>query len=89
MSIVQATIKVRRGDGWPVRPVMDVIDGQTFNFIKAGPADDGRPEYAGETAWMFYGDLPEGAPAWIASGDLVFSHSPSPPPVVEGKPKSG
>ena len=82
MSIVRATIKVRRGDGWPVRPIMDVIDGQTFDFIESGPADEGRPEYAGETAWMFCGEWLKGAPAWIASGDLVFRDSPSPPPVV-------
>jgi hypothetical protein len=70
-----ATVKIRRGEGWPVKPEAEQLDGRHHLFIygcKVG--DDSDPRYAGETLWV--ADK-EGWPddceiVFIASGDLEF-----------------
>ena len=68
-----AMVRVRRGIGLEVRPEAEQVDGREFYFLRGWelPADHSR--YPGETAWMPLDDeWPRSAPAWIASGDLVF-----------------
>ena len=72
--VTTATIKIRRGADWNVRPELEQFDGQTvpFEFGWRITKED-RPQYAGEDAWIVARGHPlEQHVLWIASGDLVF-----------------
>ncbi|WP_371398928.1 hypothetical protein [Marinovum algicola] len=70
---IYATVRVRRGDGWDVRPVADLIDGKRHRFTRGWRIDrDDSSIYAGEVAWLPDREgWPLEAPAWLASGDLA------------------
>lgn len=75
---IEATVKVRRGPGWDVKPEGNCIDGQRVRLQYAWPIEEGdHSAYQGETAWMplnrdlMEGRWPRNWPAWLASGDLV------------------
>lgn len=69
-----ATIRLRSGDDWQIRPGCEAWDGrkvvvQPFWLIEP----DERSQYAGEFACNIV--HPKGWPAgWIASGDLADFH---------------
>lgn len=69
-----AAVKLRRGNGFVVRPEAEQINGKRHMFVEGwviAPGD--HSQYPGETAWVpATAGWPEGAPPWIASGDLVF-----------------
>lgn len=53
-----------------VRENAEQIDGKTYTFVYGWEAD--RADYIGEQVWLHADpDYPEGAPSWLASGDLV------------------
>jgi len=65
-----ATLKIRRGEGWKVRPEMEGFDGISLSLSAGWPIETGaREQYADEWAMIDEdGKLPV---AWIATGDLV------------------
>ena len=70
-------VKLRRGDGWNLKPEAEQLDGKVFDFCSGWEiTKDDSSIYAGEHAWV--PDLKSGypleAPAWIASGDLEPVH---------------
>lgn len=60
-----AIVRLRRGDGYVVRPEAESWDGREVEAEALWEIED-RPEYAGEWACRVEG-FPFG---WIASGDL-------------------
>lgn len=75
-----ATVRIRRGDGWSVKPEADLIDGRTHVFTRGWVmTEDDTSIYVGETAWLPEpAGWPVGAPVgWIACGDLEFAPSPT------------
>ncbi len=76
---ITATVCIRRGEGWSVRPSAELVDGNrfTFRFAWEITAEDSSL-YVGETAWTPWpmpiagkdSEWPMDAPSWIASGDL-------------------
>lgn len=69
---IVATVKLRRGDGWQVKPEAELVDGRrhTFTYGWEIEAEDSSV-YVDESAWVpERQDWPAEAPAWIASGDL-------------------
>lgn len=68
-----ATVKMRRGDGWHVKPCAEQIEGRRHRFLYGWKMDEGDTSlYAGEIAWIAdHADWPSDAPAWVASGDLA------------------
>jgi hypothetical protein len=71
-----ATLRIRRGDGFPpVRPEAEPYDGARvtveagWQFV--GEDADCRPEYAGEWAMLYVGESRKVGTGWTASGDLV------------------
>jgi len=74
--IAAARVKIRRDFG-EVRPEAEQLDGNTFFFKFAWVDDTGR--YDGEDIWQPWDkEYPQGAPAWIAEGDLDFDCDPLP-----------
>lgn len=75
-DVVEATISLRRLDGYPTREDVERFNGMRLRFVCAGPADcDNSDRYSGEMAmmpmdgtWLF---------GWIASGDLVDISRPT------------
>jgi len=76
----KAIFRIRRGDGWDVKPEMEPFDGAG---LIVSPGWDMGPEdtsiYIGEHAWTvrkINGKVPRGGfengPAWVATGDLEF-----------------
>lgn len=65
----RATVRIRRGDKWDVRPESEVLDGRIFTFQYGWTCDDSR--YLGEVAWMIV-DPGDWYGFWISSGDLDF-----------------
>lgn len=76
----KAIFRIRRGDGWAVKPEMEPFDGAE---LIVSPGWDIGPEdstiYVGEHAWTvrtINGNAPRGGlengPAWVATGDLEF-----------------
>lgn len=69
-----ATLRLRRGDDWNVRPGIEPYDGTTVTVEAGWPfvGEDAeqRPEYAGEWAMLYVGDSREIPGGWVASGDL-------------------
>jgi hypothetical protein len=74
-DIVSATINLREGNKYRLRPMAKAFDGQRLRFFVGYPVNDDalgvtREAYAGELAMMPIGDC--GWPyGWIASGDLT------------------
>lgn len=64
-----ATVRIRRGEGWEVRPEAEALDGQGRLFMASWQMDDNDP-YPGEWA-MTIEDGPPTRLLWVASGDLV------------------
>lgn len=71
-DVVEATIRIRRGDGWNVRPEAEYWDGRRLRFRAGWIMDEDDTEiYVGEWA-MIAQDVDEDFnPGWIASGDLT------------------
>lgn len=65
----EATVQIRRGDGWTVRPEAESLDGQRGTFTAAWVFDDDE-RYAGEVAMIFGREWGPVSFAWTASGDL-------------------
>jgi hypothetical protein len=65
-----ATVRLRRGDGFVVKPEAESSDGVSAEFFAAWlMTDDDTSLYVGEWAMIPIGDaIPQG---WVASGDLV------------------
>ena len=66
-------VRLRRGDGWIVKPEAEEIDGRIAWFTYGWPMDsEDSSIYVGEEAWIVDRAEPwlEGAPVWLASGDL-------------------
>ena len=65
------TVRIRRDFPRAVRPEAEQLDGKTFRFTYGWPMDKIDP-YPGEIAYIPCRGQgwPEGAPPWIASGDL-------------------
>lgn len=65
----EATVRIRRGEGWNPKPEAEALDGQRFRFVCGWRQDEDDP-YPGEFAMM---PRPwwENGIVWIASGDLV------------------
>lgn len=78
LSNRRATVKLRRGEGWNVKPEAEILDGRTLSFDRSWDWRDGI--YDGETTWVISCECWEtlksegvkGAPTWLASGDLQF-----------------
>jgi len=73
MKNYRATVKIRRGEGWDVKPITEQIEGTetVFNAAWLITEEEGFIKYVGEWAMMPERDgWPKGAPTWIASGDL-------------------
>ena len=67
-----AQVRLRRGDGWRVKPQAEQVDGEAFEFREGLPITE-PSIYQGETAWFAVDpNWPDNAPVWIASGDLHF-----------------
>ncbi len=69
----QATVHLRRGTGWDVKPEAEQMDGQKLIFKPGWIMDaDDTSIYIGEWAMLpvRFDDWPDDAPGWIASGDL-------------------
>lgn len=65
----EATVNLRRGDGYTVRPECEALDGQRLVFRPMWQFDaEERPQYALE--WAMLPADPD-LPRWIASGDLA------------------
>ena len=63
-------VRIRRGEGWNVRPEAEQVDGNVYLF-KYGWEFAPDERYPGEVAWIARDALwPADAPTWIASGDL-------------------
>ncbi len=73
LKLYQATVNLRRGDGFDVRPESEQIDGMSAVFRPGWLMDDEDTSiYVGEWAMIPRVDgWPEDAPGWVASGDLV------------------
>lgn len=70
----RATVRIRRGDGWDVKPEAEALDGQRVHVeaMYGLDAEDCGGKYDGELAMWFVGaDRGRWPIAWIASGDLV------------------
>lgn len=65
----RATVRIRRGDGWEVRPEAEALDGTRYTFMASWVMDDDDP-YPGEWA-MTFEDPGATSLLWVASGDLV------------------
>lgn len=68
-----ATVKLRRGHRFRVRPEAEALEGLRHEFSFGWDIDEAdRLQYAGEVAWVPSRDSwPDNAPTWLASGDLV------------------
>lgn len=68
----RATIKIRRGEGWDVKPEAEEVDGMTLTFRSGYPleGEDHSDLYTGEWAMIPNMKLREFPVSWIASGDL-------------------
>ncbi len=69
----RATVRIRRGKGWKVKPGAEQMDGQELIFKPGWTMDaDDTSIYVGEWAMLpgRFDDWPEDAPGWIARGDL-------------------
>ncbi len=69
----RATVKLRRGEGWDVRPGSEPIDGMEAGFTAGWlMTDEDTSIYVGE--WAMIPDRvdwwPEDGPGWVATGDL-------------------
>lgn len=63
-------VRIRRGEGWNVRPEAEQVDGNVYLF-KCGWQFAFGERYPGEVAWIASDTRwPADAPTWIASGDL-------------------
>lgn len=63
-------VRIRRGEGWNVRPEAEQVDGNVYLF-KYGWTFEPDERYPGEAAWIADDTRwPADAPTWIASGDL-------------------
>lgn len=75
-QIYQATVRLRRGEGWEVKPEAEGVDGETFIFRAGWLIEDGM--YEGEWAMLFEKGGPPETFFWVASGDLdVISEDPA------------
>jgi hypothetical protein len=63
-----ATVRIRRGPGWDVKPEAEALDGRRMRFL-ASWCNGEDERYAGEWAMMPVERVPW--IAWVASGDLV------------------
>ena len=70
---IRATVKHRReGFPFPVKPEAEQIEGNRYSFTFGWDIDDDDRRYPGEQAWVpTRAGWPDGAPAWIALGDLI------------------
>jgi hypothetical protein len=60
-------VRLRRGEGWDVKPEAEAMDGKTLRFTFGWIAEP-EERYAGERVWI----APLGSPVhWLAEGDLV------------------
>ena len=68
----KARVKIRRGEGWDVKPDAEVLDGQVIEVSKGWSlTEDESSIYVGEDAYII--DSPKPSPIlWLASGDLEF-----------------
>ena len=65
-----ATVRIRRGGDWHVRPNAEQIDGRTYRFRYGWVMDEDDP-YPGEVAFLPDDPAyPDDGPTWVASGDL-------------------
>ncbi len=91
-DVLIATVRIRRGPGWAVKPEAEALEGRTHRFTY-GWRIRAPSIYAGEIAWIVAPEgWPEDAPLWIASGDLVEAHvAPAPDGVQRslGAPPEG
>ena len=77
LTTIEATVEVRRGEGFTVRDAGELIDGIRHRFRFAWPLTDEKGGiYEGETAWTPHPwsseEWPwEHGPIWVASGDLI------------------
>lgn len=66
----RATVKLRRGDGFVVRPECEEDDGKDVVLSSGWKFEDGeREQYRGE--WAMVDNSRQLGVAWIASGDLI------------------
>jgi hypothetical protein len=67
---VIATVRIRRGSEWNVKPEAEQLDGNTYKFVVAWKQDK-DDKYPGEYALMPEDtNYPADAPRWISSGDV-------------------
>ena len=71
-EVRRATIRLRRGGDWRVKPEAEQYDGKGFEFVRGWQiTDEDSGIYAGEIAWV---PTTNGVEiGWFASGDLEFS----------------
>ena len=70
---IKATVKIRRGGDWEVKPSAECVDGIRHTFTEGWEAtEDDTSIYVGETVWIpARHGWPDEAPTSISSGDLV------------------
>lgn len=71
-EFIIATVRIRRGDGWNVKPEAEATDGLRLKFRRGWTmtAED-TSIYIGEVTWEPHRKIwPDDAPSWMASGDL-------------------
>lgn len=73
LMLYQATVNLRRGDGWDVRPESEQIDGKLAVFRPGWlMTEEDTSIYVGEWAMIPRVDgWPRDGPGWVASGDLA------------------
>lgn len=75
--MIRAVIKIRRIEGYTVKPEAEAMDGLEIDVFQGWLIEDGL--YKGEEAWIVgpRDNRGEDDPAWFASGDLQFFRSVS------------
>jgi hypothetical protein len=67
----RARVRMRRGEGWMLKPGLELLDGQLIEVEAMWRMGDGDPEiYRGEWAMGMSVELRQYGVTWIASGDL-------------------
>lgn len=80
LDVVEATVKIRRGPGWGVKPEAEELDGLTLRLMASWRmTEDDTSIYVGEFAMTPHDDrsarlLPL---TWIASGDITDIRRPA------------
>jgi hypothetical protein len=69
-----ATIRIRKGKHWKIKPEAKAMDGRRVRFSFGWQiTKEDSSIYVGEDACILHPeDCREGEPIWIASGDLDF-----------------